>query len=115
MTHDIVQTAHYGFGACFPVVVLDPEPRWQKVSPAAAPECSATADGLLALRWCGVRDQAAEAPELLTRAALRAPRTLDVAQSLAGYSASLPRGLKLIALPESALIGPWDQRPGNRH
>ncbi|MGW7368369.1 hypothetical protein ACWGI8_34360 [Streptomyces sp. NPDC054841] len=112
MTHDIVQTAHYGLGAFFPIVVLDPEPRWHKTAPTALPECSPKARGVLALRWYGQEDQAAEGLLLLSAAARRAPRVLDVPPRLVAYRAALPRSLQLIALPESAVIGPWSQRPG---
>ena len=112
MSRDVVQAAHYGLGAFFPVVVLDPEPRWRGASPLALPERSPGADGLLALRWCGFDDEADEAGQLLEAAAARAPRNVGRAAQLAAYAATLPRCLRLVALPRRALVGPWVQRPG---
>jgi hypothetical protein len=104
------QAAYYGLGAVFPVVVLDPQPAWHQPVPGALPERSAQAHEVLALRWCGPGDADDAALDTLRHAASQAPSPPHA--ELAAFRDRLPAGLRLIALRQTALIGPWSKRPG---
>ncbi|MFE0369482.1 hypothetical protein [Streptomyces tendae] len=108
-----VQAACYGFGAIYPIVVLDPVHRWFRPAVPGLPEQQAdTSHGMLVLRWTGPPSEQAQAPALLEAAAARAPAAPPDHAELQAYRASLPPGLHLIDLPARHVIGPWSQRPG---
>jgi hypothetical protein len=107
-----VQTAHYGLGAFFPAVVLDPVPCWRQPRIGELPERSPGAHELLVLRWCGPAAELDGVPVLLEQTAARAPGRTASAVAWATYGGTLPPHVRLIALRASALIATWSQRPG---
>ncbi|MFI5617969.1 hypothetical protein [Streptomyces sp. NPDC051567] len=111
MTPPVVQAAHYGLGSIFPVVVLDDRPRWHSPAAGALPEPAPEPEELLVVRWTGLDSGLPAAPELLERAARRAPG--DVTRGLlARFRDGLPSSLLVTTLPATALLGPWAERPG---
>lgn len=114
MRRYLVQAAHYGLGAIFPVVVIDSHPRWHQDHPTAAPAISPEGSEFLALRWTGHDGHIAEAPNLLLNAASNVPHTSALPFHIDSYRDALPPRIRLIALRPSALIGHWSQwPPGN--
>lgn len=112
-----IQTGNYGIGAFFPLVVLDPTPRWRNQSPGTTPlRCTAETGQLLAVRWCAPDSLEAQAPIALAQAAALAPASdrLSIASDLAALRRALPQHTHLIALAPSIVIGPWSLRPGRR-
>ncbi|MFJ3182549.1 hypothetical protein ACIPJN_29740 [Streptomyces sp. NPDC086796] len=112
MNRPTVQTAHYGIGAFFPVVVLDPRPRWARPVPPALPALAQPGPAdILAIRWTGTDRDVAHAEELLYQAVRDAPAE-PFDDQLDLFRARLPPSVALITLPPSALIGCWSDRPG---
>ncbi|WP_372412769.1 hypothetical protein [Streptomyces luteireticuli] len=107
-----VHAAYYGLGAIFPMVILDAFPRWRRPQPGALPDRTHGGEELLAVRWCGPDTELATAPDLLTKAAAAAPAAPPSPAELEGFRQSLPEHLRLTAIRASAVIGPWDTRPG---
>lgn len=114
MNERTVQTAYYGIGAFFPVIVLDPRPRWGRPVPPALPALASTGPAeILAVRWTGTDRDAADAEVLLQQAARDAPAKPTV-DRLDRFRTGLPPSLFLITLPPTAILGPWPDRPGRR-
>ncbi|MFJ8752066.1 hypothetical protein ACIREO_22455 [Streptomyces sp. NPDC102441] len=113
MSHLEVKAACYGIGAIFPVAILDDRHRWACRTYPGLPERQPdNGHGMLVLRWTAPAGRTAEGPARLSAAAAQAPKTPTSPEELAAYQASLPAGVRLIALPASQVIGPWSQRPG---
>ncbi|MCX4783930.1 MULTISPECIES: hypothetical protein [unclassified Streptomyces] len=111
MTLNDVQAASYGFGAIYPVVILDDVHRWHRPTHPGLPEQQGDdGHGMLVLRWTGPHNE--RAPALLAAAAARAPVSPPTRQALETYRATLPAGLYLITLRSENVLGPWSQRPG---
>jgi hypothetical protein len=85
------------------VVIIDPFPRWRPAGPGGVPVCDGT--GLLAVQWAGEADDPAALPTLAAAAdmALLPPGEQDLAE----LAARLPPGSAPVALPASAVLGPW--------
>ncbi|MFF4933207.1 hypothetical protein ACFY2H_30615 [Streptomyces griseofuscus] len=114
MNERTVQTAYYGIGAFFPVIVLDLRARWGRPVPPALPALASTGPAeILAVRWTGTERDAADAEALLQQAAQDAPAEPS-GDRLDRFRARLPASLFLITLPPTALLGPWSDRPGRR-
>lgn len=112
MNERTVQTAYYGIGQFFPVIVLDRRPRWGRAVPPAVPTLAPTGEAeILAVRWTDTGGEAADAEALLQQAARDAPAEPSV-DRLDQFKAGLPSSLLLITLPPTALLGPWADRPG---
>ncbi|WP_217231360.1 hypothetical protein [Streptomyces anulatus] len=115
MNDPTVETGHYGIGAFFPVIVLDPRPRWARPVPPALPTLAPAGPAdILAVRWAGAERDLAHAEQLLLQAVRDAPAEAHIGQ-LDLYRAGLPPSVVLITLPPNALIGPWSDRPGIGH
>ncbi|MFG3156743.1 hypothetical protein ACGF7W_32420 [Streptomyces sp. NPDC048219] len=102
-----VQSACHGLGLPFPLVVLDPMPLWANAAEEQMPP-ERTGDGVLAVRWCGAGlglDEQAQAA--LHAAAARAPHPPASADDLAQFHVTLGDDLRMVALPASAIHGPW--------
>ncbi|MFJ4680577.1 hypothetical protein [Kitasatospora sp. NPDC088783] len=110
-SHPHVQAAHYGFGAIFPVIVLDPQPRWYRPHHGVPQTTDATDAQILVLRWSGPVNALYGAPAALVDAAHRAPAHLSRG-ALARFHAALPAALRIVTLPPHTLLGAWSRRPG---
>ncbi len=104
-----IETGHYGLGALFPLVVLDPAGWWQRTVTAVPEPHPAGGGHALVLRWCGPDPEENAAEDLLIRAACAAPATPVSASDAVTYQAALPAHLRLIALPLACVIS---RRPG---
>jgi hypothetical protein len=106
-TPALVQPGYYGLGATFPLITLA-SGGWDQPDITAVPVPEPTSCKVLAMRWCGPRAEEDLAPDLLRMAAAAsgpAPRT---AAEAAAYTAALPPGLRLIALPPAYVLDmPW--------
>ncbi|MDF3303142.1 hypothetical protein [Streptomyces tropicalis] len=115
MIPDEIQTGHYGIGAFFPLVVLDPATHWQSQAPGNIPvRCTDDTGGLLAVRWCAPESAGAQAPGSLAEVLATAPpvHELHDTECLQAFHRALPQHLHLIALTATSVIGPWSRRPG---
>lgn len=113
MSHTEVRAACYGIGAIFPVAILDDRHRWAcRTFPGLPERQPDDGHGMLVLRWTASESRTAEGPARLAAAMVQAPKAPHVPGELAAYQASLPAGVRVIALPASQVIGPWSQRPG---
>ncbi|MFE6273927.1 hypothetical protein ACFVQ9_34640 [Streptomyces goshikiensis] len=107
-----VLAAHYGLGAIFPVIPVDARPIWSHPGPGHLPTQHEGGRYLLTLRWCSATPADERALNALTRAAQQAPEQPLDPGDLPTFAATLPDGVRLIALRQTALLGPWRSRPG---
>ncbi|MFI1765302.1 hypothetical protein ACH41H_25030 [Streptomyces sp. NPDC020800] len=107
-----VLAAHYGRGTIFPVIPVDTRPIWSHPGTGHLPTPHQGGHDLLALRWCSAGPAHEQALGALRGAAQKVPGQPLRADELSAYAAALPDGVRLIALRQTALLGPWHSRPG---
>lgn len=111
-TQGLVQAAHYGLGCIFPVVVLDARRRWHRPVNGRLPKPDTKSNELLVVRWTGPDSDIDVAPELLVRAAERAPEEFTPSH-VTRFKEGLPPSLSVTTVPPTALLCPWAERPGS--